>query len=561
MELTSRNSSYIFKQYIKILFVVSLSLIIYIAAAAYNYSFVKFMPEASYLTWHTVFEFASIFVSLSIFTIIYFAYEESRSLKLIMFGCAFLLMGCLDIFHTFSFKGMPYFFIANNAANRATTLWIFSRLLGSLTFLIATIIPSNSLSNIKKEIFTVTTIFFTFILFLMVTYYPNFFPQMYIEAYGLSRIKIILEYLVIIILIVSFTIIAGQYNKTKADKEYKFLLALVLLIFSEFSFTSYGSIYDAYSYIGHFFKVIAYIIFYNSIYIEHITIPYKELKRTKNKLKIYSENLDFTVKKRTKELENLNEILLNDLGYAKEMQRCLLPSQMPNNMNVSFHAEYLAAEKLSGDFYNVVKLDEENIAIYIGDVSGHGIAAAMLTVFAYQNILQLTEKAGTNEDIIEPGLVLKTIYDSFNKTNINEEKYIIMIYGIYNTKNKSFTYASAGMNVAPYLIKISGQVKELIIKGFPICKLGEFMDPSYNNTSIQLETGDKMIFYSDGLVEAQNKDNEIYGHKKLETILKDNSTLDPEELNRLIKNDLFNHIENDKELMDDITFLTMNVLK
>ena len=67
------------------------------------------------------------------------------------------------------------------------------------------------------------------------------------------------------------------------------------------------------------------------------------------------------------------------------MQRLFLPIQMLQDKR-AFNAKYIPAEHLSGDFYNVVKLDENNIGIYMGDVSGHGVSAAMLTVFANQNI-------------------------------------------------------------------------------------------------------------------------------------------------------------------------------
>ncbi|OLS03830.1 MASE3 domain-containing protein [Tissierella creatinophila] len=543
------------KKYNKVIFVSIFSIIIYIIAAVFNSIFVKIMPVESFLTWHTIFELSSILVSFSIFTVTYFIYEESGNLKMIMFGCAFLLMGLLDAFHTFSYKGMPYFFIANDTANRATILWIFSRLIGSLGFMAAVSIPSNFICYIKKEVFAIVTTFFTVLLFLIVTYNPTFFPSMYIEGEGLTNIKIFIEYFIIFILAITFIIIETQYRKTLSNNEYQFMIALVLLIFSEFSFTSYGSIYDAFNYIGHLYKIIAYSILYKTIYIGNVITPYKEMKKAKNKLKRYSDNLNVIVKQRTKELEKLNEVLLNDIEYAKEMQRCLLPNQMPGGMSVSFDAEYLAAEHLSGDFYNVIKLDEDNIAIYIGDVSGHGISAAMLSVFAYQNVLQLKENL--TQKIIEPGLVLKTIYNSFNNTNITEEKYIVMLYGIYNIKDRSFNYSSAGINVSPYIIKKSGELYEMDVRGFPICKLGNLMDPYYENKSIQLETGDKILFYSDGLVEAKNKNKEVYGHHKLENLLKNNYNLNSTELNIAIKEDFFNHIDYSKELMDDITFLTM----
>lgn len=548
------------KNYNKLIFVSVFSIIIYIVAAIYNDAFLKLLTVTSYLTWHTIFEFASILVSFSIFTVTYFIYEESRNFKMIVFGCVFLLMGWLDFFHTFSYKGMPGFFIVNETANRATTLWILSRLMGSLGFLSAISIPSDIICNIKKEVFAVVSTLFSIMLFFIVTYYPSFFPSMYIEGEGLTNIKIFLEYLIILILAISFIVSFSQYRKTNSDNDYNFMIALVLLIFSEFSFTSYGSVYDAFNYIGHFYKVIAFSILYKSIYIENISTPYRELKKARDKLKRYSDNLNVIVKQRTEELERLNEALLNDIEYAKEMQRSLLPNKMLKNMSVSFDAEYLATKDLSGDFYNVIMLDENSVAIYIGDVSGHGISAAMLTVFAHQNITQLKETELLNEEIIEPGFVLKTIYKSFNKSNISEEKYILMLYGIYNIKDKSFNYASAGINVPPYIIKKSGKIYEMDTQGFPICKLGEYVSPYYDNRSVQLETGDKILFYSDGLVEATNEDAEVYGQDKLKNFLKNNHQLNSAELKIAIKNELFEHIGYSSELKDDVTFLIMSVV-
>lgn len=558
METTKKSLIHEFKEYDKIIFISIFSTIIYIMAVYFNDIFVDFMPVASFLTWHSLFEFASVLVSFSIFSVTYFIYGESASLKMIVFECVFLFMALLDTFHTFSYKGMPYFFIANDTANRATILWVLSRLLGSIGIFFSLLIPYNIIFTAKKECYAAITIIFSIVLFFITTYYPSFFPPMYIEGQGLTSIKIFVEYFIIFILIVSFIIMAIEYKKNNSKNEYKFMIALVLLVFSEFAFTSYGSIYDAFNYIGHLYKVIAFIILYQAIYIRNVITPYREMRKTKDQLKEYSENLNVLVEERTTELKASNSQLLKDIEYAKEMQRCLLPSQLPKNMSVSFDAEYLAAEHLSGDFYNVVKLDEDNIAIYIGDVSGHGISAAMLTVFAYHNSTNLKEEL--SEEIIEPGFVLKTIYKSFNKTNINEEKYLVMLYGIYNIKNKTFQYSSAGINVAPYIIKASGEIYEMDVKGFPICKLGDFVDPFYENKNIQLEIGDKLLFYSDGLVEAKNKSGLPYGDDKLKSFLEKNYTLDSVQLNAAIKKDFFKHIDYSSTLMDDVTFLTMSII-
>jgi sigma-B regulation protein RsbU (phosphoserine phosphatase) len=547
------------KRFYKAIFIFLLLIILYVFAAFTNDIFINFMSVASYLTWHIIFEFSSILVAFSVFSVTYFIYEESGSLKMIVLGCAFLIMGLLDAFHTLSFKGMTDFFVSNATANRATTLWVLSRIFGSLGFLAAVNIPSHFKCQINKNIFAACSIVFSIILLMITTYYPNVFPAMLIEGMGLTKVKIFMEYLIILIMTITLAMVYIEYKKTNTRREYMFMIALIVLIFSEFAFTNYGSVYDAFNYIGHIYKIIAYLIFYKAIYIENISEPYREMKKARYELKEYSDNLNLIVKQRTKELEEVNAMLMNDIEYAKEMQRCLLPTQMPQDPSISFNAEYLSAERLSGDFYNVVNLDEDNIVIYIGDVSGHGVSAAMLTVFAYQNITPMKDEEDKSVEIISPGYVLKNIYKGFNKTNFNVETYIVMIYGIYNIKSKLFTYSSAGMNVSPYIIKKSGEILELDSKGFPICKLGEYIMPFYDNRTVQLDSGDKIMFYSDGLIEVKNLKNEIYGQQNMKDFLMKYHNLNAKELQIKIKNNLYSHIGKDGKLMDDATFLIMQI--
>src|SRR5690606_39139539 len=138
------------KCYEKVILVVAFSIILFIVAANFNDEFVNMMSVTGYLTWHIIFEFTSVLVSFSIFTVTYFIYTESGSLRMIILGCAFLAMGLLDAFHALSFKGMADFFISNDTANRATTLWVLSRTIGCIGFLISIYIPYHRKSNIKN---------------------------------------------------------------------------------------------------------------------------------------------------------------------------------------------------------------------------------------------------------------------------------------------------------------------------------------------------------------------------------------------------------------------------
>ena len=119
-----------------------------------------------------------------------------------------------------------------------------------------------------------------------------------------------------------------------------------------------------------------------------------------------------------------------DLEVARGIQQAMLPEVLPQNEFVSFVSGYLPAENLSGDFYNVIKIDESHYGVYIGDVSGHGVSAAMLTVFTFQKIMSLVDEIG-KEGMTIPAMVLKHLYNSFNAANL-VKNYILLIYGVYN---------------------------------------------------------------------------------------------------------------------------------
>ena len=546
------------KRYFGMFVLVLCSIILFACAAFYESIFDKIMSVATYLTWHNLFEYISSLASFSIFIVTYYTYDGSRRLRMVILGCVFFVMGSLDIFHTLSFMGMPDFFIPNNHSNRATTLWILSRVIGSAGILISSFIPIQQITKIKKIFFVVPTLLTVAVLFFIVTYFPKFFPVMFVDGKGLTLAKISLEYLVVLFMVITFLKVVSSYRQTDSIQEYQFMLGILLSIFSEIAFVSYASVYDIYNYLGHIYKFLAYFIFFKSIYSYNVKIPYREMKKARNELRHHSEKLNFLVKQRTKELEDINEMLLMDLEYAKDIQLSLLPSKMPEEIAVSFEAGYLPADRLSGDFYNVTKLDENNFSVYIGDVSGHGVSAAMLTIFANQNLKPLRETEDSVE-IISPGYALKGLYKAFNQTNFKDETYMVMVCGIYNTQSRCFTYASAGINVPPLIIKNTGEISEMDVRGFAICKLGEIIMPFFEDKKIQLEQGDKILFYTDGLVEAENLKGDKYTYDNLVDIIKTNQNMKGSSLKDAINKDFFDYIGENDRLKDDVTFLVMEV--
>ncbi len=516
--------------------------------------FAKVMGVATYLTWHNLFEFASILVSVSVFLVAYYSYDQAGRLRSIYLGSVFLTVALVDAFHTLSYKGMPDFFIANTTANRATTFWIISRFIASVGFIFAGYFGKTN-KKIDKNIFLVIPFCVSIAILITVTWFPDIFPTMYEEGVGLTAFKKNFELVIIFLFFINGVKYIRRYFLKKETLELVSAFSMVLSIYSEMAFTQYSSVYDIYNYLGHIYKFIAFFVIFRVIFITNIRRPYIELYEAKYKIKSYADNLDLIVQKRTEELRKLNDQLMEDLRYAKDIQKAMYPSRLPQYTEVAFDSRYFAADMVSGDFYNIFKRDEENLALFIGDVSGHGVPAAMLTVFVNQTVRTLIDaQLGT----IKPSDVLNSIYKSFNKTDFSEEVYIVMIYGLYNVKKRELTYSSAGHNVEPLVIKENGKVEEINITGFPICKFAEYYDGQYKDNILVLDPKDKVLFYTDGLIEARNTEGNFYSKERLIDLLKTNSNKSCKDINKLISRSLF-EFTGKYALKDDVTFFILEV--
>ena len=186
----------------------------------------------------------------------------------------------------------------------------------------------------------------------------------------------------------------------------------------------------------------------------------------------------------------------------------------------------------------------------------HGVSAAMMTVFA-DRVMKSTDfyKRGLKNS--SPGKRLDYFYREFNKSNFPNEMHIVIFEAVYNVKTKSLSYCSGGMNVVPILVRKTGE-SEMLDKsiGFPICKFGDFYNPKYENANILLESGDRIIFYTDGLVE-YFKENTLLEKELLISILKENREESLERLNERILFEIRKNTTENYLYDDDITYFIL----
>jgi len=511
-----------------------------------------------FLTMHIGLELLSIVMSFCIFFISYYTFERSRDLRIIIFACTFLAVGLLDTFHTLAYNGMPEF-LTPSSVPKATSFWIAARLTAGLGLLAASLTKQGRTVKMHRMVFAATALAYSGILLYFLTFQLDRIPPLFIEGQGLTPLKIHLEYLIIAILLVSMVFFYRIYRREKREEGYKYvILSILLSVFSEVAFTQYNNVYDTYNLLGHVYKIIAYYLLFKAKFVLNVQKPYFALHETERKLSQYADNLEKLVEQRTTEISAANEKLLKDLDYAGNIQSALLPVGFPRLPQLDFSAKYLPCEKIGGDFYNIYKLDEENVGILIGDVAGHGVSAAMITVFINQNIHVRREYDDGHIKVLSPKQVLNNLFYIYNRMSFPEEIYTVLFYGIYNLESRVLTYCSAGMNTSPLVLKKDGEIGPIPIEGLPICKLGAFVSPSYENHNIQLGDGDSLLFFTDGLIEIDRKKPDQFNETNLMEFLRGMKNTTAEETAGYLL-DLFHAILGDNKMIDDVTVLVMKI--
>ena len=237
----------------------------------------------------------------------------------------------------------------------------------------------------------------------------------------------------------------------------------------------------------------------------------------------------------------------------------MLPYRNLGCLGIDFYSALIPCKSLSGDFFNVFCIDDENVGFYLADVSGHGISSSIITIFVDRTILSNKLDTQRKEALLSPSRVLSDLFDQFNNSRFPDEMYLLIFYGVYNKRTREFTYASAGLNTQPVVLSGS-KVFGLVTKDpFPICKMAAYHSPQYLDSKLLLKPGDRILIYSDGLVDAVNREGKAFTEKRLMEILRHNKEADARDLYYELF-DRFSCFVLDKKLEDDVTILLASIL-
>ncbi|MFS8501238.1 MAG: MASE3 domain-containing protein [Caldicoprobacter sp.] len=549
------------KEFTGIVYIISVSVILFVVLAWCDDFFYTIFPSNFFLTWHIFLELSSIVMSFTVFAVTFYTFEETNRLRSVVIACTFLAVSLLDLFHTLSYKGMPVF-LTESSAEKATSFWVLARLTMSFGMLASSLVPVDRKVRSREGLWVLATVAYSIFLLLVVNYHIDDLPPLYVEGKGLTPLKVYLEYLTIFTQLVTAVIFLVAYiNGGCKDKGYVLIIkGLVFSVFSAMAFTQYTDVYDTYNFLGHIYKIIAYYLLFRALFVQNVQKPYQELRNAESQLSVYINNLEQLVAQRTAEITAANQNLMKNLEYARNILLALLPTTFPSVKGLKFAARYMPCENVGGDFYNIFKLDDERVGILIGDVAGHGVSAAMINVFINQNINFKKVYDDGRQKVFTPRGVLMNCYHTYNEMPFPDEIYVVMLYGIYNVVTRKFTYASAGMNTNPLIIRADGQVEVLQADGFPICKFAPYFKPFYKSTTVHLEPGDSLVFYTDGLIEIDPAQPELFSQDKLVEFLKGLKGVSAQEIcDEII--DAYHTLLGDKRMLDDVTVLVVKVCK
>jgi putative ABC transport system permease protein len=251
------------------------------------------------------------------------------------------------------------------------------------------------------------------------------------------------------------------------------------------------------------------------------------------------------------------ETLRRDIALASDVQRRLLPDAPPRVSGAEFAAASVPARRIGGDYYDFVELPDRAIGIALADVSGKGVAAALI-MSVVQASLRIISSEG---DVPPPRLVARM--NEFVYRSTPSSKYATFFFARLDEPCRRLRYVNAGHN-PPFLLRAGRQpatdsglaeIEQLTVGGTVV---GMFPEMSYEEATVELHPGDVLLVFTDGVPEAHNPEGEEFGEERLQLLLRQAAHQSADEISARLSAGMKDWIR-DAEQYDDLTFIVMKV--
>jgi serine phosphatase RsbU (regulator of sigma subunit) len=275
--------------------------------------------------------------------------------------------------------------------------------------------------------------------------------------------------------------------------------------------------------------------------LDHVQQEVNSLRAELNVLRRRDETLNFY-------MHRLDE----ELRLAARLQQDFLPKTLPQLGAVHFHTLFRPAGYVSGDLYDIIRLDERRIGFYIADAVGHGMPAALLTMFI-KHALVTKEIQGNSYRLLSPAESLTRLNVELIEQNLSQAAFATAVYGIIDVQSMEVTISRAG-HPSPLILRAGGAIETIECEG-PL--LGIFPDEKFAIATAKLAQGDRLFLYTDGIEVAFSDHETVDSERWKEELFSRRSCVTEELLNVFA-----DRIDNEAGSLapkDDLTIVVLEV--
>ena len=238
----------------------------------------------------------------------------------------------------------------------------------------------------------------------------------------------------------------------------------------------------------------------------------------------------------------------DEMDLARRIQQSMLPQSLPILPPLRFAVHYRPCGRVGGDFYDAFRLDEDRVGFYVADVCGHGVPAALLTIFL-KKAVQTKDIFGDDYRLVPPSEVLRRLNHEMIELALEENPFITMFYGLFDRRDASLCFARAG-HPHPIYVPRSGEPELWRVHG---TLLGVF-ETQFPVQTRSMNPGDKLLLYTDGIETGDEPENRR-GLKRLVAAAAENRHLPVDEWVARLALELFSH----DGQTDDLTLLGLEI--
>ncbi len=241
-----------------------------------------------------------------------------------------------------------------------------------------------------------------------------------------------------------------------------------------------------------------------------------------------------------------------ELAHARETQKILFPSKLPSFPNIQLARKYVPMEQIGGDFYDVFPVEDGQLGIMVGDVTGHGIPAALLSFMVSGTFKNNARGWSSTQGVLD-------MTNGFLEGKMPSAAFATMFYGIYDHEQKSLLFTNASHPPGLVIRPSTQEIFSLKSHGLPV---GVFPNSitTYKEEVFTMKPGDKLLLYTDAIFEIKNEEKKMWGANQLEAFLKEHHEEPIETMLDMIYEFGLSY-SHTKSFNDDVTMLGMQILE